>query len=171
MRKLIVLVGAPGLGKSTWAENHAAMIPGTVKIVSRDKIRFALVKENEEYFSKEKEVFKEYIKEIKKGLKYYDYTIADATHLNLASRTKLLRALGPSLYEVEVDAVVIQGSLETALKQNENRLGTRSYVPQDQIRKMYKQQTMPSFEEGFYKIYIYQADKIGIKYSVFERNE
>lgn len=168
MRKLIVLVGAPGLGKSTWAENHAAMIPGAAKIVSRDKIRFALVKENEEYFSKEKEVFKEYIKEIKKGLKYYDYTIADATHLNLASRTKLLRALGSSLYGVEVDAVVIQGSLETALKQNENRLGTRSYVPQDQIRKMYNQQTTPSFEEGFNKIYIYQTDGTEIKYLIFE---
>lgn len=166
-----MLVGTPGLGKSTWAKSHAAMIPGAVKIVSRDKIRFALVKENEEYFSKEKEVFKEYIKEIKKGLKYYDYTIADATHLNLASRTKLLRALGSSLYGVEVDAIVIYGSLETALEQNENRLGTRSYVPQDQIRKMYNQQTIPSFEEGFNKIYIYQANRTGIKYSIFERKE
>lgn len=160
-----------GSGKSTWIKNHLTAFPGYVKVVSRDDIRFSLVKEDEEYFSKEKEVFKKYIEEIKDGLRYCDTTIADATHLNEASRNKLLRALGPALHDVEVDAVVVKTKLETALEQNENRKDTRSYVPRSQIRRMYSQQTMPAFEEGFDKIYVYQADKVGTKYAIFERSK
>lgn len=160
-----------GSGKSTWVKEHLHTFPGYVKVVSRDDIRFFLVKKNEEYFSKEKEVFKQYIKEIKDGLRYYNTTVADATHLNEASRNKLLRALGPALHNVEVDAVVIKVKLETALEQNENRKGARSYVPPNQIHRMYSQQTMPTFEEGFDKIYIYQPNKVGIKYTISERSE
>ena len=160
-----------GSGKSTWIKEHLHAFPGYTKVVSRDDIRFTLVKECEEYFSKEKEVFNTYIEEIKDGLRYCDTTVADATHLNEASRNKLLRALGSALQDVEVDAVVIKAKLETALNQNENRKDTRSYVPRSQIRRMYSQQTLPSFEEGFEKIYVYQADKVGTKYSVFERSK
>lgn len=160
-----------GSGKSTWIKEHLHAFPGYTKVVSRDDIRFTLVKECEEYFSKEKEVFKQYIEEIKDGLRYCDTTVADATHLNEASRNKLLRALGSALQDVEVDAVIIKAKLETALNQNENRRGTRSYVPRSQIRRMYSQQTLPSFEEGFDKIYVYQADRVGTKYSVFERSK
>lgn len=170
-KRLYVLIGCAGSGKSTWVKEHLLAFPGHTKVVSRDDIRFALLEEGEEYFSKEKEVFKQYIEEIKDGLRYCDSTVADATHLNEASRNKLLRALGPTLQDVEVNAVVIKTKLETALEQNENRKDTRSYVPRSQIRRMYNQQTLPSFEEGFDKIYIYQTDKVGIKYSVFERNE
>lgn len=172
MKKILyVMCGAAGSGKSSWVRDHLHTLPGYTKVVSRDDIRFTLVKEGEEYFSKEKEVFKQYIEEIKDGLRYCDTTVADATHLNEASRTKLLRALGPALYDVEVDAVVIKTKLETVLNQNENRKDTRSYVPRSQIRRMYNQQTLPSFDEGFDKIYIYQADKVGTKYSVFERSK
>ena len=170
-KRLYVLVGCAGSGKSTWIKEHLHAFLGYTKVVSRDDIRFTLVKEGEEYFSKEKEVFKQYIEGIKDGLKYCDTIIADATHLNEASRNKLLRALGPALQDVEVDAVVIKAKLETALNQNENRRDTRSYVPRSQIHRMYSQQTMPTFEEGFDKIYIYQPDKVGIKYTILERSE
>lgn len=170
-KRLYVIIGCPGSGKSTWIKEHLHAFPGYTKVVSRDDIRFTLVKEGEEYFSKEKEVFKRYIEEIKDGLRYCDTTVADATHLNEASRNKLLRALGFALHDVEVDAIVIRTQLDTALAQNENRKGTRSYVPRSAIRRMFSQQTLPSFEEGFEKIYVYQADKFGTKYSVFERSK
>lgn len=56
MANLYILSGCPGSGKSTWAKSH--INPYFDKYVSRDDIRFSLVKENEEYFSKEKEVYR-----------------------------------------------------------------------------------------------------------------
>lgn len=154
-KQLFVLCGAPGSGKSTWVREHILAMPAPAAYVSRDEIRFSLVSEEEEYFSKEKEVFRNFISSIKNNLQQYNIVIADATHLNEASRTKLLRALGQSLQGVEVDAIVLEVSLNVALEQNEKRAGTRSYVPEAAVRRMFKQFTMPSFEEGFSKIYIY----------------
>lgn len=168
-KKLYILVGCPGLGKSTWIKNHLHTFDGYTSVISRDNIRFLLTPENEGYFSREKNVFKKYIEDIKDGLEYCDNTIADATHLNEASRSKLLRALGQSLRNVEVNAIVIRGSLETALNQNENRIGTRAYVPQTVVRRMFNQFTMPTFEEGFDKIYVYNLYKEGAKYTIFEK--
>lgn len=168
-KKLYILIGCPGLGKSTWIKNHLHTFDGSTSVISRDNIRFLLTPENEEYFSREKDVFKKYIEDIKDGLEYCDNTIADATHLNEASRSKLLRALGQSLRNVEVNAIVIRGSLETALSQNENRIGTRAYVPQIVIRRMFNQFTMPTFEEGFDKIYVYNPYNEGAKYTIFEK--
>ena len=170
-KKLFILVGAAGSGKSTWVREHLHTFNGYVKVVSRDDIRFRLVSTEEEYFSKEKEVFNEFVEEIKNGLEYCENTVADATHLNEASRSKLLRALGLALRDIEVNAIVIRTSLENALDHNENRKGTRSYVPKSVIKRMWYQQTMPSFDEGFDKIYIYQADKIGTKYTIIERDK
>ena len=78
----------------------------------------------------------------------------DATHLNEGSRTKLLRSLGSSLKDVEVNVIWIKVPLEVALKQNENRKNTRAYVPTSVIRRMNSQLTPPTKEEGFEHIYI-----------------
>jgi predicted kinase len=161
-KKLYVLVGAPGSGKSTWAQTHLASLPTPALYVSRDVIRYSLVNEDEEYFSKEKEVYKQFISTIRHGLQKCNSVIADATHLNENSRSKLLRALGTSLRDVEVSAVVIQQSLEDTLSQNKMRYGTRAFVPEEQVKKMYSSMTIPTFEEGFDKIYIYNSNKCTI---------
>ena len=167
--KLYVLVGVAGSGKSTWIENHKTGFKRPYKVVSRDKIRFSLVKENEDYFSKEKEVFRKYIEEIKEGL-YIGYDVfADATHINEASRGKLLRALGKSLKGVEVEAIVINTSLNTILNQNSLRAG-RELVPETTIRNMFSQFKVPSLEEGFDKIWIYQNENPKkSKYIVYQK--
>lgn len=163
MRKLIILIGIPGAGKSTFIKNHKNFFGATVKVVSRDDIRFSLVKENEEYFSKEREVWANYIADIKNSLEINETTIADATHLNAASRLKLINALGKSLKNVEVIPIVLKVDYELAAAQNENRIGTRSYVPPTAIRNMSKNFIMPSFEEYDYKaIYIYEPNKKAI---------
>lgn len=147
---LKVMCGIPGSGKSTWAREN---ISTAAKIVSRDEIRFSLVSDTEQYFSHEGEVWIEFIDQIKTGLELYDEVIADATHLNEVSRSKLLRALGTSLKDVEVQAVFLATSLSTALKRNNTREG-RAFVPQDQIKRMFNRTTIPAFEEGFNKIII-----------------
>ena len=65
----------------------------------------------------------------------YPITIADATHLNGYSRTKLFKSLGKSLKGIKIKAVVIKPSLDTCIAQNEMR-ERRSVVPRSQLLKI-----------------------------------
>ena len=152
--KLYLMMGAPGSGKSTYLKRRFLQPP---VVVSRDEIRFSMVSENEEYFSKEKEVFREYIEQIRTEIKFNEEVFADATHLNEGSRAKVLWALGSDLINVEVNIIWVRVPLEVAITQNELRTGTRAYVPQSVIRRMYSQATMPTKEEGFEHIYIFDG--------------
>lgn len=152
MATLYMMMGAPGSGKSSWVEAHLNPLQATW--VSRDAIRFTMVKEEEEYFSKEKEVFAEYVRRINALLEDDYNVIADATHLTAASRNKLISKI--SAPNVSLCAVWINTPLETCIERNENRKGTRSYVPVDVIQKMYKYFEKPTTEEGFNSIYIKQ---------------
>lgn len=149
--RLYMMVGIPGSGKSYFLANNNLIKP--YKIISRDQIRFSLVKKGEEYFSKEKEVFEKFVEAIKEGLDSDLNVYADATHLNEASRSKLLRALGASLKGVKVEAIVIKPPFDTIIEQNAQRTG-REFVPLSVIRRMNYQFTMPTCEEGFNKVWI-----------------
>ena len=150
-RKLYLMVGCPGSGKSTFLKHHT--FEGTTKIISRDEIRFSLIKDDDLYFSKEKEVWLEFVRRAKESLKTNDNTILDATHIDRSSRLKILSTLGPALKDVYVCAIVLPKTLETLLKQNSQRSG-RSYVPEDVIKRMYERFTIPSSEEGFDEIIV-----------------
>lgn len=155
MGVLNIMMGAPGSGKSTFVKNHYST--NTVA-VSRDAVRFSMVAEKEEYFSKEKDVFREFIRQIDDALEKDLEVFADATHLNRASRLKLMNAVNFSNV-TQVNVVYIKTSLEDCLRQNENRIGTRSYVPDSAIRRMYYSIEKPELEEGFDNIYIVEKDK------------
>lgn len=161
MSKLYVMCGAPGSGKSTWIQTH--MNSDKEVWVSRDTIRFAMVSDEEEYFSKEPAVFKEFINQINHALRLGYDVYADATHLNRASRGKLLRAVNSQNYDT-AEAIWIKTPVETAIAQNDNRQNTRSFVPRSVIRRMHAQMDAPEFDEGFSVIYIVEPNKpIAIK--------
>ena len=168
-KKLFVMCGNAGCGKSTWIQNNLHTFEGYTSVVSRDQIRFLFVSEGEDYFSRETEVYAKFIDDIQFGLENADNVIVDATHLNEGSRGKLLRRIGPALKGVEIIAIVIKVPLEVSLDQNEKRKGSRAYVPRSVIRRMYHQFTMPTFEEGFDKIYVYNPYNKGAKYTIFEK--
>ena len=65
-----------------------------------------------------------------------------------------MRALGKSLKDIEVNAIVMRTPLDIVIKQNSQREG-REFVPESVIRQMNSQFTIPTEEEGFTHIYFY----------------
>lgn len=91
---LYIMCGIPGSGKSTWAKDFKEKIEAAgyhCIVVSRDDIRFKLLEERGgRYFDYEEEVFETYCQKIQTYLDRGYHVIADATQINLRSRSKLL---------------------------------------------------------------------------------
>ena len=80
--KLIIFMGPSGSGKSYLAK-HIQETHDDCIIVSRDAIRFALLKDGEDYFAHEDEVVRRYYDNINRAIGVHKYVIADATHLTV----------------------------------------------------------------------------------------
>lgn len=156
-KRLWIMVGIPASGKSTFIATHDNFFNERKAVISRDNIRFSMIKEGDSYFSKEKEVFNEFIRQIKVSLEENFDTIADATHISVGSRSKLLRALGDSLKNIEINAIVIRTPLDIALVRNSKREGL-NLVPESAIRDMYFHFTFPTINEGFDNIWIVKEE-------------
>lgn len=119
--------------------------------VSRDKIRFDKLKEDDYYFAYEDEVFEQFLEEIAWGLEMDKIVIADATHLNRKARAKVLDKVRK--FADEIEAVVLDTDLETAFERNDRREG-RAWVKHGIIRRMWFSMEMPEEAEGFNKVTI-----------------
>lgn len=150
MADLYLAVGIPGIGKSTWLKAHRKP---KVEYISRDDIRFSLLKPGEKYFAHENEAFKIFADKIRKSLLAGKDVFADATHINHFSRNKLKRNISPNLYD-HIYAFYFKGELPTAYKRNSNRWGTQSYVDESKILEIYNSLEEPTIEEGFDQIFV-----------------
>ena len=145
---LYIMVGAPGSGKTHWVKNFLKDNPN-VKHISRDEIRFSLLNENDDYFSQEKKVFSVFSTKITEYLRAGSDTIADATHLNKASREKLVNSIlnrGLTLDNFKIHFVFINTTLDQCLRNNEGRTG-RAFVTRSVIRRMWYQLEPPNVNE------------------------
>ena len=158
MANLYIMCGIPGAGKSTFLKNH--INPKTSIVVSRDEIRFSILKPNEDYFSHEDEVCNIFWDKINKALAEGKDVFADQTSLTPRSRKWLLTHVHGYKY---VNIVWIDESIETCIKINELRLGSCSYVPKKVIYNMYKHFIEPTIDEGFHRVYKYNTIK-GLRY-------
>lgn len=138
---LWIMCGVPGSGKSYFAKN-SLMIDDGWCYISRDDIRFSLVKEDEEYFSKENQVFDIFCQNIVEACNnsHYHNVIADATHLNESSRLKLLNNI--NLNNVDIFCVNMNTPKDICILRNANRTGRRK-VPKDVIERMWISRTHP----------------------------
>ena len=148
--KLIIMVGIPGSGKSTFAQHYIKDANNMSTVwVSRDEVRYSLISGTDEYFAKEKDVFKLFVKKINTALAEGKDVIADATHINAQSRKKLLSSI--TVPDIQIEACVMEASLQECLANNEKREGM-ARVPKAAILRMYRQFEYPTFSEGFSSI-------------------
>ena len=157
MKTLYIMCGPPGSGK-TWFATNTILNPKTAYI-PRDEIRFNLVKEDEFYFSQERKVFKQFIQLIQSALANESFrsVIADATHINMFSRKKLLNALNLSPYKnkraIRIIPIWICPPLKICLAQNNLREG-RARVPEKIITDIYNSCSHPKFDDIEYDFII-----------------
>lgn len=154
MADLYLMCGVPGAGKSTFLKNHIKKENSA--IISRDAIRFSIVKPYEDYFSHEDEVLNVFWEQINKALAEGKDTFVDQTSLTPRARKWLLQHVEGYKH---ANLIWIDENLETCLKRNELRRGTRTYVPRGVIRRMFSQFIEPSLDEGFDYIFHYNSEK------------
>lgn len=150
MKNLYIMVGPAGAGKSTWLKNHCN--PNKDVVVSRDQIRFQLITDKKDYFSKENEVYSIWISNIQKAIdknNEIENVYCDATNLTEKTRDRLLKKLDLTNVN-EIYAVVVCPSLDETLRRNLNRVGLE-YVPQSVIENMYKRYESPKNDVKFPK--------------------
>ncbi len=155
MSDIYLMCGVPGSGKSTFLKNNVNLDSSIV--ISRDEIRFSLLKPDEEYFSHEKEVVNILWKQINEAIATSKNVFIDQTSLTPKSRKWILTHIQGYNH---ANAIWIDENLDICLKRNEMRRGTRAYVPPHDIRQMYTRFIPPSLTEGFYRIYRYKDNKL-----------
>lgn len=159
-KPLYILVGLPASGKSTWAKARCKNNPHAAYI-SRDEIRFSLLKDEEEYFAKEKEVFSIFITAIRKAMEddFYEEVYVDATHLNERSRQKVLNKLDVNHWDIHL--VNFTTPIEVCIERNSHRTG-RAFVPESVIRNMesWRDNIQPVFKYDYYLIEINEKGEI-----------
>lgn len=162
MNNLYILCGVPGCGKSTWVKNKLKENYGSPdpkwEYVSRDEVRFSIIKEEDDYFAKEKQVYNEFIKQLCEKLDnaWITNVIADATHLNEISRNKLINTIRRNRGKdkpLNIVMVYFDVPLEVCKFRNNKRSG-RMRVPEDVMDKMYRSLEFPRLREGLERIEI-----------------
>ena len=141
-----IMIGPPGSGKTTIAKEMLESFD-SIDYISRDEIRFGLMEEGDEYFANEYQVYRRFIYEILKSLNEGRNVIIDATHLNRGSRQKLFNAIHIDKNKTKVIGLWMRTPLEVCIERNETRKGTRAYVPEPNLRKMFFRMEAPSYTE------------------------
>jgi predicted kinase len=136
--RIVLLVGLPGSGKSTYLERLG------VKALSSDAVR-GLLADDETDQSIHREVFATLRYLLRRRLALLrPVTYLDATHLTVRERRPYVK-MG-QLYGCAVEAIFFDVPLEVCRERNRGR---RRMVPEDVLERMAAKLTPPTIEEGF----------------------
>lgn len=148
MSTLYVMCGAPGSGKSTWANKFIDGRAQTVYL-SRDAVRMSIITDKDAYFSHEDEVYDKFTDLIVEKLTEGVDVVADATHLSRGSRKKLVNTLaakGMTFSMYDLIFVMMDTPEAVCIKRDATRTG-RQHVTADVISRMCNQIQIPTIGE------------------------
>jgi predicted kinase len=144
--KIVVLIGLPGSGKSTWLERQGA------GGLSSDAIR-GLLTDDEDNQSANARVFETLRYLLRQRLDIgRETTYVDATNLTRAERAPYIR-MGQE-YGCEVEAVFFDTPLAVCLERN---AGRHRVVPGEKLKAMALKLQRPAVEEGFARVTVVSA--------------
>ena len=158
MPTLYILCGPSGCGKSTWAHNFMKE-NDELRYVSRDEIRYSLLKEGEGYFAHEKEVFKKFANTIRQTLVDGFDVIADATHLTEFSRRKLTQAIDQYYTDYQIIYVAFRADADICVLRNNQRSG-HANIPDNIVRNMCRDYRAPVLDEDERVIQIIEVSEL-----------
>lgn len=150
---IIMLVGVPGSGKSTYAEKLIIQNKGNYISLSSDNFREKLFGNINEQ-NKNDIVFKEMKKETIKNLSNGKTVIYDATNIKRKNRISLLSEIKD--YYNEATAIIFATPYEICISRNGKR---EREVPIHIIINMIKSFEVPMIQEGFNHIEIIYPDE------------
>jgi len=147
MPTLYILVGPSGCGKSTWAHNFMKEHEDEdIRYVSRDEIRFSMLKEDEDYFAHEVEVYRQFTGTLCATLVDGFDVIADATHLTKTSRKRLTQAIDMYYKDYEIKYIVFYTPMSVCWMRDSGREG-RAHVGEKVIQGMFRTFKAPTLDE------------------------
>lgn len=153
MNSLIVMVGLPCTGKTTFAKKMQREVPNSVYL-SSDELRVELFGfEDQKHNS---EVFTELNKRCKNALKEGKNVIYDATNLVRKRRIALLKEM--SKYYDKSSAIFCLRTIGDIIESNLIR--PERQIPTEKIMEMFKICDVPLYCEGFSDIFVHTIDAI-----------
>ena len=155
MNSLIMMIGIPGSGKSTYAR-HLMNHLDNVVIHSSDSIRKEL-SGSEQETTINKEVFSLLHRRMMIDLQHGKDVIYDATNLDVRNRRNIIRLVRSQLKGVEIIAMVMDSDMEECKAFNLKR---ERVVPDHILNKMQKDYTVPSLDEGFDRIVLVKQNRV-----------
>lgn len=136
MNKLIMLVGIPGSGKSTWAKEQVTASGGRVKRVNRDDLR-AMIDCGQWSKANEKLIVEVRNRIIVESLRRFNDVIVDDTNLTRYHERDLRNLLDELTFKPEFEVKVFDTPFEVCVERNAKREG-RARVPDNDMLRMRK---------------------------------
>ena len=158
--QLIVMVGIPGVGKSTWIRNFLSNNREQYSVVSTDDIIEDFAQGEGKTYD---DVFNKYIKRAsnliqenaKREFKNRNNVIWDQTNLSVKSRRKILQLFPDEYYKIAVAFEPVD--MDEIWKRLEKRsMESGKTIPTHVIQSMIKNYAPPTKDEGFDKVIIKQ---------------